>query len=58
MPISRNRGKRVYDTRRPVTWERYALSLNFFHERVVRFSCYPLIGVTRNLIFAGKVPFS
>ena len=58
MPISRNQGKRVYDTQRTVTWERYALALNGFHERVLRSSHYPLIGLTRNLIFAGKVPFS
>ena len=57
MPISRNRGKRVYDTRRTVTWECYVLVLNGFHERVLRSSHYPLIGLTRNLIFAGKVPF-
>ena len=58
MSISRNQGKRVYDTRRTVTWERYALALNGFHERVLHSSRYPLIGLTRNLIFAGKVPFS
>ena len=58
MPISRNQGKRVYDTRRTVTRERYALALNGFHERVLRSSRYPLIGLTRNLIFVGKVPFS
>ena len=52
---ARNRGKRVYDTRRTVTWECYALALNGFHERVLRSSRYPL---NRNLIFAGKVPFS
>ena len=51
-------GKRVYDTRRTITWERYALVLNGFHECVLRSSRYPLIGLTRNLIFAGKVPFS
>ena len=58
MPISRNQGKRVYDTRRTVPWERYALALNGFHERVLPSSRYPLIGLTRNLIFAGKIPFS
>ena len=58
MPISQNRGKRVYDTRRTVTWERYVLVLKGFHERVLRSSHYPLIGLTLNLIFAGKVPFS
>ena len=58
MPISRNQGKRVYDTRKTVTLERYVLALNGFQERVLRSSCYPLIGLTRNLIFAGKVPFS
>ena len=47
----------MYDTRRTVTWERYALVLNGFHERVLRSSRYPLVGLTRNLIFAGKVPF-
>ena len=57
MPISRNQGKRVYDTRRTVTWELYVLALNGFHERVLRSSCYPPMGLTRNLIFAGKVPF-
>ena len=46
-----------YDTRRTVTWERYALASNGFHERVLRSSRYPLIGLTRNLIFAGKVLF-
>ena len=55
MPISRNQGKREYDTRRTVTWERYALVLNGFHECVLHSSRYPLIGLTRNLIFAGKV---
>ena len=55
---SRNQGKRVYDTRRTVTRERYTLALNGFHERVLRSLCYPLIGLTRKLIFAGKVPFS
>ena len=58
MPISRNKGKRMYDTPRTVTWERNALTLNDFHERVLRSSCYPLIGLTCKLIFAGKVPFS
>ena len=58
MPISRNQGKRVFDTRRIVIWERYALELNGFHECVLRSLRYPLIGLTRNLIFAGKVPFS
>ena len=57
-PISRNRGKHVYDTRRTVTWERYALALNGFHERVLHSLRYLLIGLTRNLTFAGKVPFS
>ena len=47
----------MIDTRRTVTWECYALALNGFHERVLRSSCYLLIGLTRNLIFAGKVPF-
>ena len=58
MPISRNQGKCTYDTLRTVTWECYALALNGFHECVLRSSRYPLIGLTRNLIFAGKVPFS
>ena len=58
MPISRNQGKRVYDTRRTVTRERYALALNVFHQRVLCSSRYPLIGLTRNVIFVGKVPFS
>ena len=48
----------MYDTQRTVTLERYALALNGFHERVLRSSRYLLIGLTRNLIFAGKVPFS
>ena len=47
----------MYDTRRTVTWERYALVLNGFHERVLRSLRYMLIDLTRNLIFAGKVPF-
>ena len=50
--------KRVYDTRKTVTWAHYALALNGFHERVLHSSRYPLIGLTRNLIFAGMVPFS
>ena len=58
MPISQNRGKRMYDTQRTVTWERYALALNGFHECVLCSSRYPLIGLTRNRMFAGKVPFS
>ena len=58
MPISRNQGKRMHDTQRTVTWERYTLALNGFHERVLRSSRYQLIGLTRNLIFAGKIPFS
>ena len=45
----------MYDTRRTVTWERYALALNGFTS--VCSLRYPLIGLTRNLIFAGKVPF-
>ena len=32
MPIYRNQDKRVYVTRRTVTWERYALELYGFHE--------------------------
>ena len=51
MPISRNQGKRAYDTRRTVTWECYVLALNGFHKRVLHSSRYPLIGVTRNLFF-------
>ena len=47
----------MYDTRRTVTWECYVLALNGFHERVLRSSRYPLIALTRNQIFAGKVPF-
>ena len=58
MPISRNQDKRVYDTRRTVTWERYTLALSGFHEHVLCSLRYPLIGLTRNLIFAGKVRFS
>ena len=50
--------KRMNDTLRTVTWERDALALNGLHESVLCSSCYPLIGLTRNLIFAGKVPFS
>ena len=56
MSISRNQGKRVYDTRKTVTWEHYMLALHGFHECVLHSSRYPLIGLTRNLIFAGK-PF-
>ena len=50
----------MYDTRRTVTWERYALALNDFHERVLHSKSlrYSLIGLTRNLIFVGKAPFS
>ena len=58
MPISQNQGKRGNDTRRTVTWERDVLALDGFHERVLRSLRYPLIGLTRNLIFAGKVSFS
>ena len=47
MPISPNQGKRVYDTRRTVTWERYVLVSNGFHECVLHSSRYPLIGLTR-----------
>ena len=36
----------VYDTRRTVTWERYALALNGSHERVLCSSRYSLIGLT------------
>ena len=35
MSISRNQGKHMYDTKRTVTWERDALALNGFHERVL-----------------------
>ena len=58
MPISRNQDKRVYDTRRTVTWERYPLALNGFHKNVLRSLRYPLIGLTCNLIFTEKVPLS
>ena len=57
MLISRNQGKHEYNTQRTVTWERDALALNGFHERVLFSPCYPLIGPTRNLIFAGQVSF-
>ena len=50
-------GMRMYDTRRTVTWERYVLAFNSFHECVLHSSHYSLLGLTRNLIFAGKVPF-
>ena len=56
--ISRNQGKRVYDNRRTVTLECYTLALNGFHKCVLRSSHYSLIGLTRKLIFEGKVPFS
>ena len=39
-------------TRRTVTWECYTV-----FTRVLRSSRYPLIGLTRNLIFAGRSPF-
>ena len=55
--LIRNQGKREYDTLRTVTWEHDALALNGFHERVLRSSRYPLIGLTRCLIFVGKVSF-
>ena len=34
------------------------LALNGFREHVRHSSCYPLMYLTRNLSFAGKVPFS
>ena len=40
-----------------IAWEHYALALNGFTKHVLRSSRYPLIGLTRNLIFSGKVPF-
>ena len=33
------------------------LALNGFHQRVLRSLRYRRIGLTRNMIFAGKVPF-
>ena len=47
----------MYDTGRTVTLERYALALNGFHECVLRSSHYPLIDLTRKLIFTGRSPF-
>ena len=57
MLISRNKGKREYETQRIVTWERDALALNGFHEHVLHSSRYPLIGLTCNLNLRERFPF-
>ena len=51
-------GYHKYDAQRTVTWEHDTLGLSGFPEHVLRSLRNPLIGLTRNLIFAGKVPFS
>ena len=43
MRTSQNQGKREYETRRTVTWERDALALNCFHEHVRHSSRYLLV---------------
>ena len=54
MPISRNQGKRRNDTRRTVTWERDALALDGFHERVLRSAIADRSNSQSD--FCGKVP--
>ena len=57
MRISRNQGKREYETRRTVTWERDALALNGFHEHVRRSSRYLLVCLTRKRNLVGNAHF-
>ena len=45
----------MYDTRRTVTWERYALALNGFHEHVLHSSRYLLIGLMSPFPRAGHI---